>query len=394
MDAETQENHLKAYGITYWGLTKNIKVKWLLNYRGGSFLFPNTTEIQNECKIRGVSYQVISDAKSQIILQEISSPSKNMEAVTLEKAPKIAVYSPKDKMPWDDAVTMVLKYAEIPFDVIYDEEVLNDKLVLYEWLHLHHEDFTGQYGRFYGSFRTAPWYIERKKQAEALAKKLGYNKVSQEKLAVSKKIRDFVVGGGFMFAMCSATDSFDIALSADGVDIAETMFDGDASEPNYQSKLDFTNTFAFQNYSLIKNPTTYEFSSIDMTRKRRIPKTSDYFNLQEYSAKWDPVPTMLTQNHTRLVKGFMGQTTSFERASIKPTVLVMGENKVNREARYIHGTKGKGMFTFYGGHDPEDYQHRIGDPKTELDLHPTSPGYRLILNNVLFPAAKKKEQKT
>ena len=394
MSAENQKNHLKAYGIVFFSLENGIKAKWLLNYDGGAFLIENSDKVSEECKIRGVSYQVISDAKSQIILQEISSPSKNQEAVTLEKAPKIAVYSPKDKMPWDDAVTMVLKYAEIPFDVIYDEEVLNDKLLLYEWLHLHHEDFTGQYGRFYGSFRTAPWYIERKLKAEALAKKLGYNKVSQEKLAVSQKIRDYVVGGGFMFAMCSATDSFDIALSADGVDIAEAMFDGDASEPNYQSKLDFTKTFAFKNYSLVRNPTTYEFSSIDMTRKRRIPKTSDYFYLQEYSAKWDPVPTMLTQNHTRLVKGFMGQTTSFDRNSVKPTVLVMGENKVNREARYIHGTKGKGMFTFYGGHDPEDYQHRVGDPKTELDLHPTSPGYRLILNNVLFPAAKKKKQKT
>jgi len=394
MSAENQKNHLKAYGIVFFSLEKNIKAKWLLNYDGGAFLLENSDEIIKECKIRGVSYHVISDAKAQLILQEISSPSKNQEAVTLEKAPKIAVYSPKDKMPWDDAVTMVLKYAEIPFDVIYDEEVLHDTLLLYEWLHLHHEDFTGQYGRFYGAFRSAPWYIERKQKAEALAKKLDYDKVSQEKLAVSKKIRDYVIGGGFMFAMCSATDSFDIALSAEGVDIAESMFDGDASEPNYQSKLDFTKTFAFKDYTLVRNPTTYEFSSIDMTRKRRIPKTSDYFYLQEYSAKWDPVPTMLTQNHTQLVKGFMGQTTSFDRNFVKPTVLVLGESKINREARYIHGTKGKGMFTFYGGHDPEDYQHRVGDPKTELDLHPNSPGYRLILNNVLFPAAKKKKQKT
>jgi hypothetical protein len=394
MSAENQKNHLKAYGIVFFSLEKNIKAKWLLNYDGGAFLLENSDRIIKECKIRGVSYHVISDAKAQLILQEISSPSKNQEAVTLEKAPKIAVYSPKDKMPWDDAVTMVLKYAEIPFDVIYDEEVLHDTLLLYEWLHLHHEDFTGQYGRFYGAFRSAPWYIERKQKAEALAKKLDYDKVSQEKLAVSKKIRDYVIGGGFMFAMCSATDSFDIALSAEGVDIAESMFDGDASEPNYQSKLDFTKTFAFKDYTLVRNPTTYEFSSIDMTRKRRIPKTSDYFYLQEYSAKWDPVPTMLTQNHTQLVKGFMGQTTSFDRNFVKPTVLVLGESKINREARYIHGTKGKGMFTFYGGHDPEDYQHRVGDPKTELDLHPNSPGYRLILNNVLFPAAKKKKQKT
>ena len=394
MDHDNQKNHLKAYGIVYYSLEVGLKSKWLLNYDGGAFLIENNKAVENECRIRGVSYQVISDAKSQIILQEISSPSSNQEALTLEKAPKIAVYSPKDKMPWDDAVTMVLTYAEIPFDVIYDKEVLADKLLLYEWLHLHHEDFTGQYGKFYGSFRTAPWYIQGKKDAEKLAKELGFNKVSEEKLAVSKKIRNYVIGGGFMFAMCSATDSFDIALAADGVDIAEAMFDGDASEPNYQSKIDYNKTFAFTNFDLVRSPTTYEFSSIDMTRKRRIPKTSDYFSLVEFSAKWDPVPTMLTQNHTILVKGFMGQTTSFDRNTVKSNVLVLGENKTNREARYIHGTKGKGMFTFYGGHDPEDYTHRVGDPKTELDLHPTSPGYRLILNNVLFPAAKKKKQKT
>ena len=394
MSNENQKNHLKAYGIVYYALQNGLKAKWLLNYDGGAFLIENNEAVEKECKIRGVSYQIISDAKSALILEEISSPSKNKEAVTLEKAPKIAVYSPKDKMPWDDAVTMVLTYAEIPFDVIYDEEVLNDKLLLYEWLHLHHEDFTGQYGRFYGAFRTAPWYIQQKKDAEALAKKLGYNKVSEEKGAVAKKIRDYVVGGGFMFAMCSATDSFDIALAADGVDICEGMFDGDASEPNYQSKINFNKTLAFKDFELIRNPTTYEFSSIDMTRKRRIRKEVDYFVLKEFSAKWDQVPTMLTQNHTMLVKGFMGQTTSFDPNTIKSTIIVLGENKTNREGRYIHGTKGKGMFTFYGGHDPEDYQHRVGDPKTELDLHPTSPGYRLILNNVLFPAAKKKKQKT
>ena len=394
MSHDNQKNHLKAYGIVYYALQNGLKAKWLLNYEGGAFLIENNEDVERECKIRGVSYQIISDAKSQIILEGISSPSKNQEAVPLEKAPKIAVYSPKDKMPWDDAVTMVLTYAEIPFDVIYDEEVLNDKLLLYEWLHLHHEDFTGQYGRFYGAYRTAPWYIQQKKDAEALASKLGYTKVSVEKGEVAKKIRDYVVGGGFMFAMCSATDSFDIALAADGVDICESMFDGDPSEPNYQSKIDFTKTFAFKDFELVRNPTTYEFSSIDMTTKRRINKETDYFTLKEFSAKWDQVPTMLTQNHTQLVKGFMGQTTSFDRLTLKSTVMILGDSKMNGEARYIHGVKGKGMFTFYGGHDPEDYQHRVGDPKTELDLHPTSPGYRLILNNVLFPAAKKKKQKT
>ena len=394
MDDVSQTNHLKAYGITYWSLQKGNTAKWLLNYEGGSFLLEDNEATRNECKIRGVTFHIISDTEAAKILEEISSPSQNMEAVTLEKAPKIAVYSPKSSLPWDDAVTLVLSYAEIPFDVIYDEEVLEEKLVLYEWLHLHHEDFTGQYGKFYGAYRTAPWYIEQKKEAEELAKKLGYNKVSEEKLAVSKKIRDFVIGGGFMFAMCSATDSFDIALSAEGVDICETMFDGDPSEIDYQQKIDFNKTFAFKDFTLVRNPVEYEFSSIDMTQKRKITRTSDYFSLQEYSAKWDPIPTMLCQNHTQLIKGFMGQTTSFDRETVKSNVLVMGENKSNREARYIHGVKGKGMFTFYGGHDPEDYQHKVGDAKTELSLYPNSPGYRLILNNVLFPAAKKKNQKT
>ncbi|MCK5400835.1 MAG: asparagine synthetase B [Flavobacteriaceae bacterium] len=394
MDSETQKNHLKAYGITYWALEKQQKVKWLLNYRGGSFLLPDFEEIQKECQIRGVSFEVISDTKAESILQEISSPSKNMEAVVLEKAPKIAVYTPYGKQPWDDAVTMVLTYAEIPYETIYDEEVLNDALLLFDWLHLHHEDFTGQFGKFYRTYRSAPWYIKEKKDAEILASKLGYNKVSQEKLDVALKISDYVVGGGFMFAMCSAADSFDIALSAEGVDICEPMFDGDGSDASYQSKIDYNKTFAFKDYILERNPNIYEFSSIDMTAKRRIPKITDYFTLMDFSAKWDPVPTMLCQNHTALVKGFMGQTTAFTREQIKSNVLVMGENKTNGEAKYIHGIKGKGFFTFYGGHDPEDYTHRVGDPKTELDLHPTSPGYRLILNNVLFPAARKKKQKT
>jgi hypothetical protein len=394
MDSESQKNHLKAYGITFWTLEKQQKVKWLLNYRGGSFLLPDFEEIQRECQIRGVSYEVISNTEGERILEEISSPSKNMEAVVLEKAPKIAVYTPYGKQPWDDAVTMVLTYAEIPYETIYDKEVLSDALLLYDWLHLHHEDFTGQYGKFYRTYRSAAWYIKEKRDAENLATELGYAKVSEAKLDVALKIRDYVVGGGFMFAMCSATDSFDIALSAEGIDICEPMFDGDGSDPSYQNRIDYTKTFAFTNYILERSPYVYEFSSIDMTQKRRIPKTTDYFTLMEFSAKWDPVPTMLTQNHTVLVKGFMGQTTSFTRNEIKSNVLVMGENLTNGEAKYIHGIKGKGFFTFYGGHDPEDYTHRVGDPKTELDLHPTSPGYRLILNNVLFPAARKKKQKT
>lgn len=394
MDTESQKNHLKAYGITYWVLNKELKVNWLLNYRGGSFLLPDTPEVQKECQIRGISFEVLSDSKTESILEDISSPSQNMEAVILEKAPKIAVYTPDGKRPWDDAVTMVLQYAEIPYETVYDEEVLNDGLLAFDWLHLHHEDFTGQYGKFYSAYRSASWYIEEKKAAEAMAKRLGFNKVSEQKLAVALKIRDYVVGGGFMFAMCSAADSFDIALAAEGVDICEPMFDGDPSDPGYQNKIDYSKTFAFTNFILEQNPMVYEFSSIDMTQKRMITPTSDYFSLMEFSAKWDPIPTMLCQNHTALVKGFMGQTTSFNRDEIKSNVLVMGESKINGEAKYIHGIKGKGFFTFYGGHDPEDYQHRVGDAKTELDLHPTSPGYRLILNNVLFPAAKKKKQKT
>ena len=395
MDEDTQKNHLKAYGIAYWGIDKQYKVSWLLNYRGGSFLLPDAPEIRKECQIRGVSFEVFSDVAMNNILVEIASPSQNMEVVALEKAPKVAVYTPKGKQPWDDAVTMVLTYAEIPFTPIYDEEVLKDQLILYDWLHLHHEDFTGQYGKFYSNYKNAPWYIDQKKSAEALATKLGYNKVSEEKLAVSKKIRDFVIGGGFLFAMCSATDSFDIALAADGVDICEPMFDGDASQGNYQTKLDYQKSFAFKDYLLERNPNVYEFSDIDMTNQRRnVPMEKDYFTLLEFSAKWDFVPSMLTQNHTQLVKGFMGQTTAFKRELIKSNILVMGECMLNDEARYIHGEMGKGMFTYYGGHDPEDYRHQVGDPPTVLDLHPNSPGFRLILNNVLFPAAKKKKQKT
>jgi len=394
MDETTQQNHLKAYGITYWCLSRDYKASWLLNYRGGSFLLPDAEEIRKECKIRGVSFEVVSDSEQAEILNEISSPSQNMESVILEKAPKIAVYTPKGKQPWDDAVTLVLTYAEIPFTPIYDEEVLSDQLLMYDWLHLHHEDFTGQYGKFYAAYKNTPWYIDQKRDSEALASKLGYAKVSQEKGAVAKKIRDFVVGGGFMFAMCSATDSFDIALSADGVDICETMFDGDPSESNYQSKLNFNNSFAFKNFTLERRPEVYEFSDIDMTTKRRVAMEKDYFTLMEFSAKWDPIPSMLCQNHTQLVKGFMGQTTSFDTSLIKSNVLIMGTCELNGESRYIHGEKGKGMFTFFGGHDPEDFQHQVGDPPTVLDLHPNSPGYRLILNNVLFPAARKKKLKT
>lgn len=394
MDEETQTNHLKAYGIAFLSLEKNQEVEWLLNYRGGSFLMVYSDIFKSECQIRNVSFEVISNADATSIRTEISSPAVNMEVVKLEKAPKIAVYSPKSKLPWDDAVTLVLSYAEIPYDLVYDKEVLADVLPLYDWLHLHHEDFTGQYGKFYRAFRNAPWYIQQKKEAEDLAFELGYEKVSEQKLAVATKIKEFTVGGGFLFAMCSATDSYDISLSAAGVDICEPMFDGDPSEPNYQNQLDYSKTLAFKNFKLEQNPMQYEFSNIDVTQGRKVKAEIDFFTLFEFSAKWDVVPTMLCQNHTRIVKGFMGQTTAFNKSLIKSDVLIMGELKSANEARYIHGEIGKGTWTFYGGHDPEDYQHRVGDPKTELDLYPNSAGYRLILNNILFPAAKKKKQKT
>ncbi len=391
---EEQKNHLKAYGIAFWTLKNNAEVDWLLNYRGGSFLIKYAKEIEDECKIRGVSYEVVPDAKVTAILNEIADPEANMDLVKLEKAPKIAVYSPKNKLPWDDAVTLVLTYAEIPYDLVYDEEVIRGKLPEYDWLHLHHEDFTGQYGRFWSSFRMMGWYQDDVKMQESMAKKLGFNKVSQMKLEVAKTIKNFCLGGGFMFAMCSATDSYDIALAADGIDICETMFDGDGADRQAQQKLDFSKTFAFQNFMIDMNPGNYEFSDIDVTQNRMLDRSQDFFTLFDFSAKWDVVPAMLTQNHDKVIKGFMGQTTAFKKQLLKPDVLVMGELKSASEVRYLHGNFGKGQFTFYSGHDPEDYQHAVGDPPTDLNLHPNSPGYRLILNNVLFPAAKKKKQKT
>ena len=391
---EGQKNHLKAYGIAYYTLQNDIKVDWLLNYRGGSFLIKHYAEIENECSIRGVSYEIIADVQSTQILTSIASPEVNQDVVRLEKAPKVAIYSPKNKQPWDDAVTLALKYAEIPYEVVYDEEVLSGLLPLFDWLHLHHEDFTGQYGKFYVSFKNATWYKEQKRLYEQSAKNAGFLKVSQHKLAVAKKIKEFTAGGGFLFAMCSATDSYDIALAAEGVDICAHMFDGDAIDPNAQEKLNFDNSFAFKDFTLIKNPNQYEFSSIDATQTRRIKREIDFFTLFDFSAKWDPVPTMLCQNHMQVIAGFMGQTTSFKKQYIKSNVLIMGETNATNEARYIHGKFGNGTWTFYGGHDPEDYQHKVGDPPTDLNLHPNSPGYRLILNNILFPAAKKKKQKT
>ena len=394
MDENEQTNHLKAYGIAYWILQNDIEVDWLLNYRGGSFLIKNYPSIQQECTIRGVSFEIISDAQVNKIKSDISNPEVNQEIVKLEKAPTIAVYTPKGKQPWDDAVTLVLSYAEIPYEEIYDKEIIQNELIKYEWLHLHHEDFTGQYGKFYRMYKNAAWYMQQQKNAEASAQDLGFQKVSHLKLEVSKKIKEFVAGGGFLFTMCSGTDSYDIALSAENTDICEFMFDGDKADPSAQSKLDYNQSLAFKNFKLKPNPMEYEFSDIDGTTLHRLPENQDLFSLFEFSAKWDIVPTLLCQNHTRIIKGFMGQTTDFKKDLIKSNVLVMGESKVFGTARYIHGEYGKGQWTFYGGHDPEDYRHYVNDPPTDLNLYPNSPGYRLILNNILFPAAKKKKQKT
>jgi len=393
---EDQRNHLKAYGVAYWVLQREIEVDWLLNYRGGSFLFPYYKIGEEECKIRGVSYQVLADVQAGAIKLEISDTQVNMETVKLHKAPKIAVYSPKNKLPWDDAVTLVLSYAEIPYEVIYDEEVMSGILPVYDWLHLHHEDFTGQYGKFWAAYKSFPWYREDVAAQEAAAARLGYKKVSQMKLAVAGKIRDFVAGGGYLFSMCSAPDSYDVALCSEGIDICDVMFDGDAADPQASSKLNFANGFAFENFTLNMNPYEYEISSIDVTetRPRSVTKENDFFTLFEFSAKWDPVPSMLCQDHVAIIHGFMGQTTAFNKKYLKPGVVILGEAKALDEARYIHGDFGRGTWTFLGGHDPEDYQHLVGDPPTDLNLHPNSPGYRLILNNILFPAAKKEKRKT
>ena len=392
---ESQKNHLKAYGISFWVLQNEIEVEWLLNYQGGSFIMDFYPDIEKECNIRGVSYNVIANAQYSNILREIADPEVNMEVVKLEKAPKVAVYSPKSKLPWDDAVTLVMTYAEIPYEIIYDEEIINGELTKYDWLHLHHEDFTGQYGKFYASYKNAKWYQDQVKELESSANSLGFDKVSELKRAVSTTIRKYVAGGGYLFTMCSGTDSFDISLAAENTDICESMFDGDGADPAAQSKLNFEGTFAFDNFLLEKNPLKYEFSTIDGTDVHtKIGQMKDFFTLFEFSAKWDVIPTMLTQNHEHVIKGFMGQTTSFKSQYIKSDVIVMGETKSHRTAKYIHGEYGIGQWTFYGGHDPEDYRHLVSDPPTDLNLFPNSPGYRLILNNILFPAAKKKKQKT
>lgn len=401
---DAQKDHLKSYGVAFWVLKNDEEVDWLLNYRGGSFMTKYQKKTEDECKVRGVSYEVLPDVKVNEIIAQIADPSVNMDLVKLFKAPKIAVYSPPSKGPLEDAVVLVLKYAEIPFDLIYDEEVIRGDIYKYDWLHLHHEDFTGQYSKFGGGFNrggmggksgnTQEWYVEDRKIQEARAHRLGFQKVSKMKLAVARNIRDFCAGGGFLFAMCSGADSFDIALAAANTDICSAQYDGDGVDPNAQSKLDFTQTVAFQNFTVELSPMSRQFSNIDVSHTRRIDRAHDFFTLFDFSAKWDVVPSMLTQDHERVIKGFRGLATAFNKDMLKPGVLILGELKTANEARYIHGEYGKGQWTFYGGHDPEDYQHGPNEPPTDLALHPNSPGYRLILNNVLFPAARKKKQKT
>ena len=392
---QSQKNHLKAYGAAFWTLEQEINVDWILNYRGGAFMIDSYPEVERECRVRGISYEIIGTEKTLIIYNEVET--NNMDVVLLEKAPKIAIYTPPNKQPWDDAVTLALSYAEVPYQTLWDEEVFNGSLEEYDWLHLHHEDFTGQYGKFYRNYHTADWYINQQRQFESMAQKLGFNSVHNQKKALAQIIKNYIANGGFLFAMCSATDSFDIALSVINVDAVHSVFDGSGIDNNLNNKIDYNNSLAFTNFDIITDPMVYEYSDIDYPQSNNVVvrgAEADYFSLFEFSAKYDPVPTMLTQNHVPVIKGFMGQTTGFNRERIKKHVLIMGEDRTTPQVKYIHGNHGQGTFTFLGGHDPEDYQHFVGDPQTDLSLHQNSPGYRLILNNILFPAARKKERKT
>jgi hypothetical protein len=393
----TQSDHLKAYGIAFFILNNGVDLNWLLNYRGGAFMFDARDEFARECRIRGVAFETLPEIRASQILAEVQQEGNNMDIVLLEKVPRIAVYVPPNFKPWDDAVTLVLEYAEIPYDKVWDEEVLQGKLQNYDWLHLHHEDFSGQYGKFYANYASQQWYIDEQALNEKMARTLGFKKVSEMKKAVARSIKSYVGNGGFLFAMCAATDTYDIALSAENIDIVDAVFDGDPPDYDAKKKLDYSKTFAFENFTLIMNPLIYEFSDIDYPPSDPVPlmdPNTDYFTLFEFSAKYDPVPTMLTQDHVNIIKGFMGQTTGFKKSLVKRNVMILAQKEGTEQVKYLHGNFGRGTFTFYGGHDPEDYQHAVWDPPTDLTLHKNSPGYRLILNNVLFPAAKKKQQKT
>ena len=389
---DRQTDHLKAYGLTYWVLAQGQKGEWLLNYRGGSFLLADTPENEREANIRGVSFEQIGGGQETQIRAEIAD--NNMEAVALEKAPKVAVYIPPNTPPWDDAVTLALDYAQIPYSRLWDEEVMKGDLAKYDWLHLHHEDFTAQHGKFYAAYHNFPWYQEEERVQTAMAQKLGFAKVTQLKATVALAIKDYIGRGGFMFGMCSATDTYDIALAANGLDIADVVYDGDPPDPLANKKLDFSRTLAFKNFRLELDPMMYKFSDIDVTQEASIRGPNTFFTLFDFSAKNDPVPSMLVQDHVNAVPEFLGQTTGFHRSKLKSSVLVLGEVEGGDEVKYVHGQYGRGTFTFLGGHDPEDYQHMVGDPATDLTQYRHSPGYRLILNNVLFPAAEKKKQRT
>ena len=394
MDA-SQTDHLKAYGVIFNHIKDGYPAKWLLNYRGGSFMAVVDNDIVRKSRLRNVTVQLVGPSEAASIVSEVEAEGSNTSVVNLEKAPRIAVYTPDQALPWDDAVTLALTYAEVEYDKVWDVEVLQGKLQEYDWLHLHHEDFTGQYGKFWANYRNTPWYITQVRQMEAMAKELGFDKVSEQKKQVAREIRDYVGNGGFLFAMCSGTDTFDIALAAEGIDIAPSQFDGDPVDPAAQERLDFSKTFAFQNFNIIIDPYQYEHADIDVpVAIQEVDESLDYFTLFEFSAKWDPVPTMLTQNHVSSVRGFYGQTTAFRTEKVKSSVVVLAEAPGRNQVKYLHGNYGNGTFTFYAGHDPEDYTHRVNDPPTDLALHPNSPGYRLILNNILFPAAKKKKRKT
>lgn len=394
MDA-SQTDHLKAYGVIFNHIKDGYPAKWLLNYRGGSFMAVVDNDIVRKARLRNVQVEIISASEAASIIAQVESPASNTSVVNLEKAPKIAVYTPKQALPWDDAVTLALTYAEVEYDKVWDVEVLAGKLNEYDWLHLHHEDFTGQYGKFWASYHNTPWYITQVRQMEAMAAELGFSKVSEQKKAVARTIKEYVGNGGFLFAMCSGTDTFDIALAAEGVDIAPQQFDGDPVDPDAQERLDFSKTFAFRDFNIELSPYQYEHADIDVpVTAREIDQSLDFFTLFEFSAKWDPVPTMLTQNHVSSIRGFYGQTTAFRKEKVKSSVVILGEAPGRDQVKYLHGNYGKGTFTFYAGHDPEDYKHLVNDPPTDLALHPNSPGYRLILNNILFPAAKKKKRKT
>lgn len=391
---DAQQNHLKSYGLTFNALKAGMKAEWLLNYRGGSFLLPDTPELRRQAGLDGITVEPIGDGQLAAIRSEIAN--SNMDAIPLEKAPKIAVYAPPDAPPWDDAVTLALKYAGIEYTPIYDDEVHKGDLVQFDWLHLHHEDFTGQLNKFHLGYRDAPWYVDLVQKNTQAARRLGFPHVPALKKGVAERIRAFVDQGGFLFAMCGATETLELAIAGFGVDIAGPFADGTPVDENADARLDWRRAFAFQGAHLEQSPFINSMSDIDGHQVnvpgRRQPLGA--FTLFNFSAKFDPVAAMLVQSHRTVITDFYGVTTSFTKTVLKPNATVLAFEEGAPWVKYVHGDYGKGTWTYYGGHDPEDPQHAIGSPPTDLSLHKSSPGYRLILNNVLFPAAKKKPLKT